>query len=111
MAVQSWAWFPIISFVLISGFIVVNLIIAVICDAIGGLHSEDRAKLVGQSGSGEEVKEPVQVDVKQHLQALERQVKELTHMQEKTMHTLQYLTRHLQAKRMGAETTAKKVWL
>jgi hypothetical protein len=111
MAVQSWAWVPFIAFVLISGFIVVNLIIAVICEAIGALHSDDRAKLVGQSGSGKEDKEPVQVDVKQHLQALERQVEELTRMQQQTMHTLQYMTRHLQSKRMGAETTAKKWWL
>jgi hypothetical protein len=111
MAVQSWAWIPFIAFVLISGFIVVNLMIAVICDAIGALHSEDRAKLVGKGGSGEEDKEPVQVDVKQQLQALQRQVEELTHMQEQTMHTLQYMTRHLQAKRMGPQMTAKKWWL
>ena len=35
MQVYSWAWIPFVSFVLISSFIVINLVIAVICDAVG----------------------------------------------------------------------------
>jgi hypothetical protein len=113
MAVNSWAWIPFIAFVLISAFIVVNMIIAVICEAIGALHSDQRAMIMGQSGSGEEVNkdfEPVHVDVKQHLESLERQVDELTRMQQQTMHTLQYMARHLQAKKMET-VTPKKGWL
>jgi hypothetical protein len=113
MAVQSWAWLLFIAFVLISAFIVVNLIIAVICEAIGTLHSDQRAMITGQSGSGEEVNKDVEfvhVDVKQYLESLERQVEELTRMQQQTMHTLQYMTRHLQAKKVEA-VTAKKGWL
>jgi len=37
----SWAWFPILLFIVISTFIVINLIIAVICDAVAAIHSED----------------------------------------------------------------------
>jgi chaperonin cofactor prefoldin len=69
--------------------------------------------IIGQSGSGEEVNkdfEPVHVDVKQHLESLERQVEELMRMQQQTMHTLQYMTRHLQAKKIEA-VTPKKGWL
>jgi len=38
-----WAWIPFISFVMITGFIVFNLIIAVVCDAVAVL--EDKTNL------------------------------------------------------------------
>jgi len=41
MAVYPWAWIPIISFILLSAFIVVNLVIAVICDAISEYQHKD----------------------------------------------------------------------
>ena len=47
MAVYPWAWLPFIVFVIITGFVVVNLIIAVICDAIAALHDDEKAKLHG----------------------------------------------------------------
>jgi hypothetical protein len=34
MAHRSWAWIPFLAFVMITGFMVFNLIIAVICDAV-----------------------------------------------------------------------------
>lgn len=47
MAQVSWAWVPFVSFIMITGFIVFNLIIAVVCDAVavleenkGDSHSE-----------------------------------------------------------------------
>jgi hypothetical protein len=40
MARYSWAWIPMISFVALSSFIVINLIIAVICDAVASLQTE-----------------------------------------------------------------------
>mmetsp|Transcript_17864 Transcript_17864/g.26461 ORF Transcript_17864/g.26461 Transcript_17864/m.26461 type:complete len:399 (-) Transcript_17864:205-1401(-) len=40
MAVYGWAWIPFFSFVLLSSFIVINLIIAVICDAVAQLQTE-----------------------------------------------------------------------
>uniref|UniRef100_A0A7S2EFF3 Ion transport domain-containing protein n=1 Tax=Ditylum brightwellii TaxID=49249 RepID=A0A7S2EFF3_9STRA len=36
----SWAWVPFIAFIVISGFIVVNLVIAVLCDAVSALHGD-----------------------------------------------------------------------
>lgn len=47
MEYYTWAWFPFITFVIISGFVVVNLIIAVICDAVAALHDDERAKIMG----------------------------------------------------------------
>jgi hypothetical protein len=43
----SWAWIPFIALVLISGFMVVNMIIAMICDAIRVMHSDQKAMIVG----------------------------------------------------------------
>eukprot|EP00565_Helicotheca_tamesis_P002235 CAMPEP_0185733928 /NCGR_PEP_ID=MMETSP1171-20130828/20934_1 /TAXON_ID=374046 /ORGANISM="Helicotheca tamensis, Strain CCMP826" /LENGTH=368 /DNA_ID=CAMNT_0028403789 /DNA_START=403 /DNA_END=1509 /DNA_ORIENTATION=- len=40
MVELSWAWFPMIAFIIISGFIVINLVIAVLCDAVSALHDD-----------------------------------------------------------------------
>lgn len=40
MVEKSWAWFPFIAFIIISGFIVINLVIAVLCDAVAALHGD-----------------------------------------------------------------------
>jgi hypothetical protein len=42
MEQYPWAWLPIICFILVSSFIVINLVIAVICDAVSGMHQEER---------------------------------------------------------------------
>lgn len=101
MTVYSWAWAPFIAFVIITGFVVVNLIIAVICDAVSALEDEDRAKLYGtgddESTDHEESQHPaLQEDVREQLDVLETYVDELTNMQEQTLRTLQILTRQLE---------------
>mmetsp|Transcript_1129 Transcript_1129/g.1584 ORF Transcript_1129/g.1584 Transcript_1129/m.1584 type:complete len:435 (-) Transcript_1129:1194-2498(-) len=98
VAVFKWAWAPMLAFVIISGFIVVNLIIAVICDAIAALNDDDRAKLQGnydnESEEGElDTVDPV--DVQEKLDTLEEQVEELSKMQAKTMLLLRELTAQL----------------
>lgn len=104
MAIQSWAWLPIIAFVIITAFIVINLIIAVICDAISALHASQKAMLHGSNNDEEDEEDPEEeldeIDLKKQLQTLEQQVEELARMQNQTMHSLQYLTRHLQSKKM-----------
>uniref|UniRef100_A0A7S4K6A5 Ion transport domain-containing protein n=1 Tax=Odontella aurita TaxID=265563 RepID=A0A7S4K6A5_9STRA len=50
METYSWAWIIIIFYVIICGFIILNLIIAVICDAIATLHGDELAKLRGWGG-------------------------------------------------------------
>ncbi|KAL7580450.1 hypothetical protein ACA910_004467 [Epithemia clementina (nom. ined.)] len=41
MAVYYWAWIPILSFIIICTFVVVNLMIAVICDAVQALQTDE----------------------------------------------------------------------
>jgi septal ring factor EnvC (AmiA/AmiB activator) len=90
-----------IAFVIITAFIVINLIIAVICDAIAALHANEKAMIQGinSADQDDDADEEPHVHVKKQLQTLEQQVEELSRMQQQTMHSLQYLTRHLQAKR------------
>lgn len=113
MIVYSWAWLPFIAFVIITGFIVVNLIIAVICDAISALNDDEKAKLEGQfDGKGQEEDgdsdgendnadggPTPEADVQEQLDSLEAQVEELTRVQVQTLYTLEYLARQLQRSR------------
>lgn len=115
MAVYSWAWIPFISFVIITGFIVVNLIIAVICDAISALNDVEKAKLEGQfdthksdpddssnPANQDESSSPLpEADVQEQLDSLETQVEELTRVQVQTLYTLEYLARQLQRARIA----------
>lgn len=38
---DEWAWFPIIIFMLISGLVMLNLVIAVLCEALAELESDE----------------------------------------------------------------------
>jgi len=44
MAKKQWAWAPILSFVSITGFIVFNLVIAVVCDSVSIVDDQIRAE-------------------------------------------------------------------
>lgn len=54
MLTYPWAWFLFIVYIILTAFIIVNLIIAVICDAIAALHDDERAKLRGWGGDSPE---------------------------------------------------------
>jgi Ion transport protein len=41
MTAYPWAWLPIMSYILSTSFIVINLVIAVICDAISKIHCDN----------------------------------------------------------------------
>ncbi|KAL7547091.1 hypothetical protein ACHAWF_010407 [Thalassiosira exigua] len=41
MAEVSWAWAPFVAFIMITGFIVFNLIIAVVCDAVAVIENKE----------------------------------------------------------------------
>jgi hypothetical protein len=107
--VYKWAWLPFVAFVIISGFIVVNLIIAVICDAIAALHKDDKAKIHGTYGgeggdnTDSDNDSSEQLEIREQLDSLEEQMEELTRIQAKTFHTLQYLTRQLQMHKLKQE--------
>lgn len=42
MSIKSWAWIPFVSFIIITGFMVIHLVIAVICDALATLDEKDK---------------------------------------------------------------------
>mmetsp|Transcript_13796 Transcript_13796/g.18009 ORF Transcript_13796/g.18009 Transcript_13796/m.18009 type:complete len:335 (-) Transcript_13796:1276-2280(-) len=46
MVVYPLAWIPILTFIIICTFIVVNLIIAVICDAVGALQTDEMSSYI-----------------------------------------------------------------
>ncbi|GAX10990.1 voltage-gated sodium channel type XI alpha [Fistulifera solaris] len=123
IAVYSWAWIPFIVFVIATGFVVVNLIIAVICDAISALREDEKAKLHGtyeensqesssnkpegddddqsiqlEEAAKEEDEYHVEVDVRAQLDSLEQNVSELSQMQEDALHALEILMQNLQAR-------------
>jgi len=114
MAVPSkgWTWIIFIVFVIITGFVVVNLIIAVICDAISALKEDEKAKLHGtfedkesesglassshgnEEGETEESIHPLD-QVAMQLDDLENDVHELAEMHAQSLKTVEALTQQL----------------
>lgn len=116
MDAYAWAWLPFIIFVIITGFVVVNLMIAVICDSIAALHDDDKAKLHGYYDEEEEELEPpeqesnpgfIQGNVQEQLDALEDQVDELSRMQEETLLALETLAQQLQIQRAHRQVNSE----
>jgi hypothetical protein len=93
MTNKPFSWVYMMIFVVISGFIVVNLIVAVICDAIGALDEKDRNKLFGDQNSDSDTNT---VELRDQIDTIEDQIGDLTRIQARTFHTLQYLTQQLQ---------------
>jgi hypothetical protein len=115
----EWTWLPIIIYVIITGFVVVNLIIAVICDAISALQEDEKAKLLGTYE--EESEHPdmnsdcdltessaLQQDVQAQLNVLSDDVKELSSIQENSLMTLKLLTKQLRARRKPRDESSSK---
>ena len=46
MTVYPWAWMPMFCFVMVSSFIVIILVIAVICDAVAGMQHEEHEVVI-----------------------------------------------------------------
>jgi uncharacterized protein YsxB (DUF464 family) len=103
--VYKWAWVPFLVFVTISGFIVVNLIIAVICDAVSTLNDDTKKKIHGTFDDEDEnaSEETTSIYVREQLEALEDQVDELQRLQEQTIMTLKSLTRQLESRNIAKE--------
>ena len=108
MRKRGYAWAPFVAFVIISGFIVVNLIIAVICDAISSLHKDDKAKLQGNYEEDTDSERSSPMEIREQLDCLEEQMEELTRIQARTFHTMQYLTRQMQMSKLKKEIASKQ---
>jgi hypothetical protein len=62
MAQKTWAWAPFLSYIAITGFIVFNLIVAVVCDAVAVIDREAKYEREG----------PFESDANKLLEAQER---------------------------------------
>mmetsp|Transcript_30 Transcript_30/g.78 ORF Transcript_30/g.78 Transcript_30/m.78 type:complete len:388 (+) Transcript_30:80-1243(+) len=106
MVEYSWAWLPFVWFVVISGFVVVNLIIAVICDAIAVLHEQgaimddddfnadpDTFDVASEKSSDDGNRTVEQL--KAQVDDLTNQVEELMQSQEQSYNALEFLTQQL----------------
>jgi Ion transport protein len=93
------AWIPIMSFVILSGLVVVNLIVAVVCDAVAALHKQAAAEEEEEmsdpemSKAGHVTKESFTVQ----LAMIEHKTQELTRLQNETMLVLYKLTRAIES--------------
>jgi hypothetical protein len=105
MTVYKWAWLPILTYVIVTAFIVVNLIIAVICDAIAALHEEESAmKSLEESRKlrevlGEFSSEEEEDELQDRLDILELHIAGLNQKQEFILSSLGILTSRLQENR------------
>ncbi len=90
------SWVFLIIFVVISGFIVVNLIVAVICDAIGNLSDPEKARW---QGAYDDDTESTKIELREQIDTIEDQIGDLTRIQARTFHTLQYLTQQLRVEK------------
>jgi hypothetical protein len=77
--VYPWAWALFITFVLISSFIIVNLVIAVICDAVSEVQRKEIEDQVKMAGSEMSEKNAEKVDV------LEKKIDDLTILVERLL--------------------------
>ena len=112
MAVYKWAWAPFVGYIILTAFVVVNLIIAVICDAISALNEAHDQKLEEEQQAQQEqekkeeeedsvTEEERQMDqaigrTTQDIKYLEKEVDELKRAQLQTLHTLEYLAGQFQ---------------
>eukprot|EP00574_Skeletonema_japonicum_P010190 CAMPEP_0201728320 /NCGR_PEP_ID=MMETSP0593-20130828/15450_1 /ASSEMBLY_ACC=CAM_ASM_000672 /TAXON_ID=267983 /ORGANISM="Skeletonema japonicum, Strain CCMP2506" /LENGTH=370 /DNA_ID=CAMNT_0048220379 /DNA_START=242 /DNA_END=1351 /DNA_ORIENTATION=+ len=98
-----WAWPIFIVFVVMSAFVVVNLIIAVICDALQILRSAERAMLFGLSedevgewpvkeNKNSELVHTEEVRIQQRINDMNRMLDEVVASQERMNRTIQYLS-------------------
>jgi len=82
-AVYPWAWIIFTTFVLISSFIIINLVIAVICDAVSEVHREEIESQVRRVNS--EISEEKSRNEGKRVEMLEKKIDHLTKLIEKSM--------------------------
>ncbi|KAL7547090.1 hypothetical protein ACHAWF_010406 [Thalassiosira exigua] len=115
-AVEYWSWIIFVVFVVMSAFVVVNLLIAVICDALQILRTAEDAmleqKLYGQEApEGEEPEHNEGGDLgntsndnlRERMNEMEKMLDDMVQTQETMARTIQYLSLALYAERKPTE--------
>lgn len=80
MEEKSWAWAPILAFLSVTGFIVFNLIVAVVCDAVAVVDREVQAEKLGEFETDTTKLEKAQEriwDMTEHVERMMHAQKEL----------------------------------
>jgi len=93
MATYKSAWFPFVTFVTLTSFMLANLIIAVLCDAIYHMRKLSKNKLI------QEHTNPIiqdKIKMQKQIDDISNAITNLSHAQQRTTHMIQYLTRQLQ---------------
>merc|ERR1712129_93345 len=91
---HSWAWVPFLIYVIISAFVVVNLVIAVVCDAISELHVQEE-KEKKEEKTNEKDEEPGIPDLIRQVKDMEQTILMLEQSQELTKNMLMEMTNQL----------------
>lgn len=96
-----WAWSIFILFVVMSAFVVVNLIIAVICDALQILRKAERAMMFGLHEEDAEERIPMEDNdekssdgdsIQEKISEMHQMLDEVVASQERMNRTIQYLS-------------------
>lgn len=94
---------PFIAFIVISAFIVINLVVAVICDVVADLDKEDQAGLYGFDSEKEfemarhrdEIKESKKQAIEARMRELQKQIESMVHVQDQMRLTTLLLAKKL----------------
>jgi len=95
------AGFLITIFLFITGFVVMNLIIAVICDAVSNAGDDVKEKIHGsfdEDDDGVGSEETMKL-VRERMLGVEEQLDSLEQVQERNIHTLEYLASQLKQRK------------
>ena len=95
MEEKSWAWAPILAFFAVTGFIVLNLIVAVVCDAVAVVDREVQAEKLGEFETDTTKLEKAQEriwDMTEHVERMMHAQKELQEVLSKLATDLETIT-------------------
>lgn len=102
MTYEQWAWAPFASFIMITGFIVFNLIVAVVCDAVALTEKTVREL----DGFESDKPEHQLAEAKERIDLLQNHINEMLRTQEQVHELIEFMAAellHLEAERMKAE--------
>jgi hypothetical protein len=102
MEYYTWAWLPFIAFIMISSFIVFNLIIAVICDAVSLIGDHTKEDEEAEAARQEQQKA---LEMEQQVRTLSRQVFNMARTQQQMEHSMQFLVRQLEVTKMRQDAS------
>ena len=95
MSQKSWAWAPVMAFISVTGFIVFNLIVAVVCDAVAVVDREVQAEKMGEFETDTTKLEKAQEriwDMTEHVEIMLNLQKELQEVLVKLNNEMEELT-------------------